>query len=424
MPRFFLHATGGRILAVLAALAAGGAPAPGLAAPVLHKLFVFTGAGNGGPAAGPVTLDRAGNLYGVYADDSASAIYKLTPPAAGQSVWTKTTLGTTGGSPGLTTSVQLFHVGDALYAIIGNSLVKFFPGATPSAPWVQSILYSFGTDARGPGSDGPNPAVYFDTKGDVFGTALAGGKFGNGTIFELTPPQPGQTAWRETVLHSFAAFADGSSPNGALVADASGVLYGTVLNGGGPANAGYVYSFTPPATPGGAWKKAFLWSVPAEYKGFETLGGGVVLDAAGDALGVLSETPNKAGLITGGVFKLFRPAAGETAWKANVYGGEVNANGYFFAPQPSIDLAGNLYTMTLGGGASGSGTILRFTPPTTTRPSWRVVKLLDFDEANGYPFLVGDAANQLTLGKAFTVYFAVPAGVSSYGLGAILSLTP
>ena len=57
------------------------------------------------------------------------------------------------------------------------------------------MLYSFTA-----GSDGGEPlgTLIFDKQG-----ALGGGLYVGGTVFKLTPPAKGLTAWTETVLYSF-----------------------------------------------------------------------------------------------------------------------------------------------------------------------------------------------------------------------------
>ena len=113
-------------------------------------------------------------------------------------------------------------------------------GSAVAAP-VETVLYSF------TGSDGAGPiaGLIADKDGALYGTTLNGGTAGYGTVFKLTPPAKGQTAWTPTVLHSFTN-SDGSSPNAGLIADNSGALYGTTA-GGGTAFSGTVFKLTPPA---------------------------------------------------------------------------------------------------------------------------------------------------------------------------------
>ncbi|HEV2474340.1 MAG TPA: choice-of-anchor tandem repeat GloVer-containing protein, partial [Chthonomonadales bacterium] len=94
--------------------------------------------------------------------------------------------------------------------------------------------------------DGSNPfgaLVYESTTGNFYGTTRAGGQFGKGAVFSMSP------GFVVTTLHSFSG-ADGASPTCALilvVSPASGIstLYGTCLRGGsgpnGPINLGTVF---------------------------------------------------------------------------------------------------------------------------------------------------------------------------------------
>lgn len=68
---------------------------------------------------------------------------------------------------------------------------------------------------------------------------------GTGTVFKLTPTQGG--SWDETVLHNFDAAngSDGDYPEGSLILDHAGNLYGTSNLGGGHYNSGTVFQLTP-----------------------------------------------------------------------------------------------------------------------------------------------------------------------------------
>jgi uncharacterized repeat protein (TIGR03803 family) len=99
---------------------------------------------------------------------------------------------------------------------------------------IQSALYTF-TGA----ADGALPwaGVIRDTKGNLYGTASAGGdglgssctflgnSIGCGVVFKLSP------SGSETVLHTF-QWTDGASPFGGLLFN-QGYLYGTTVGGGG-----------------------------------------------------------------------------------------------------------------------------------------------------------------------------------------------
>jgi uncharacterized repeat protein (TIGR03803 family) len=59
------------------------------------------------------------------------------------------------------------------------------------------------------GSDG----AFADKSGALYATTQAGGGSNAGTVFKLTPPVKGQTAWTETVLYRFKGGSDGFAPS-------------------------------------------------------------------------------------------------------------------------------------------------------------------------------------------------------------------
>ena len=74
----------------------------------------------------------------------------------------------------------------------------------------------------------PNPGLVFDSAGNLYGTSFGGGSYGDGTAFELTHANG---SWTVVDLHDF-SFSDGSDPNGGMIFDANGNLYGTSGMGG------------------------------------------------------------------------------------------------------------------------------------------------------------------------------------------------
>jgi len=84
------------------------------------------------------------------------------------------------------------------------------------------------------GSDGYSPYVGLtrDNAGNLYGVTIWGGGsngcygLGCGTLFKVEP------SGKETVLHSFTGGSDGAEPEGALIPDNSGNLYGTAPGGG------------------------------------------------------------------------------------------------------------------------------------------------------------------------------------------------
>lgn len=89
---------------------------------------------------------------------------------------------------------------------------------------------------------GPEAGLTLDAAGNLYGTTSAGGKGGPGTVFQLIPPVPGQTAWTLKTLVNFNG-TNGTWPMAGLVRDAAGHLYGTTYEGG--YGFGTVFQLTP-----------------------------------------------------------------------------------------------------------------------------------------------------------------------------------
>jgi uncharacterized repeat protein (TIGR03803 family) len=107
----------------------------------------------------------------------------------------------------------------------------------------ESILYNF--TGNGGNGDGwtPNGGLVMDSTGNLYGTTIYGGYGDYGTVFELSTPTLSNPFWSESILHNFADDGiDGFSPSGGMVMDGQGNLYGTTLSGGlasdGPASQG------------------------------------------------------------------------------------------------------------------------------------------------------------------------------------------
>ena len=106
--------------------------------------------------------------------------------------------------------------------------------------WTESILHNFNGDTTDGSS--PDDSLIFDASGNLYGTAGGDGLHGGGVVFELSPAGGG--IWNETLLHSFGLGHDGKYPNSGLVFDASGNLYGSTIEGGAYGN-GTAFEITP-----------------------------------------------------------------------------------------------------------------------------------------------------------------------------------
>jgi uncharacterized repeat protein (TIGR03803 family) len=209
----------------------------------------FTGPPADGYApASNLIFDRSGNIYGTAQYGGAhpgGIVFELSP--VGDGTWTEKILHNfqkhvgDGYQPygGL-----IFDSAGNLYGttIGGGAVFGTVYELSPNGDgtWSEKILHVFGK-----GTDGKNPfaSLVADGAGNLYGTTLFGGVYGGGTIFKLTPA--GNGSWAETVLHSFGNGADGKGPfAGALILDGAGNLYGTT-NGGGKFGGGTVFEITP-----------------------------------------------------------------------------------------------------------------------------------------------------------------------------------
>ena len=193
-----------------------------------------SGADGQHPFAGLVR-DTAGNLYGTTADGGTSGVGTVFKVDASGKETVLYSFRSAADGEYPTAGLVRDAAGD-LYGTTksggasGDGIVfKINPAGK------ETVLHTF----RG-GKDGEYPyaGLIRGTAGNLFGTTYGGGASGWGTVFEIDP------TGKETVLYSFAGAADGASPEGGLVQDASGKLYGTTKYGGA-FGAGTVFELRP-----------------------------------------------------------------------------------------------------------------------------------------------------------------------------------
>lgn len=119
--------------------------------------------------------------------------------------------------------------------------------ATPALAKAKlHTLYAFCAESGCTDGREPSAGLVMDADGNLFGTTLFGGDAGNGVAFVLTP-NAARTKYKYKRLYSFcaqASCADGADPEGALILDANGALYGTTM-AGGAADGGVVFKLAP-----------------------------------------------------------------------------------------------------------------------------------------------------------------------------------
>jgi len=212
------------------------------------------------------------------------------------------------------------------------------------------------------GADGGDPigGVALASNGSLYGTTNGAG-VNEGTVYEMTPPVAAGGAWTYALLYSFGTIGanDGIQPQGSLVVDAKGVVYGMTPNGGS-AGCGVVYDLTPPSSPGGSWTYGVLHSFLGGADGCHPWWAGVILDKNGALYGTTAYGggAGNGGAGWGTVFELAPPAAAGGTWTETVlYSFTGGADGGY--PQASLlRSSGTLYGTTQTGGITACGSLL------------------------------------------------------------------
>ncbi len=207
-----------------------------------QTLYGFSGPDGSAPFNGLV-LDAVGNLYGTTVQGGQNGfgvVFELSPSGGG---WTERVLysfqnGNDGSYPaaGLTFDPSGNLYGATTNGGSGGAGTAF--KLTPSGGgWNFNVIQSF----VGAHNCGPLGNVSLDSAGNVYGTTLCGGSLGLGNVFKLTASGGGYTY---TSLYDFTGGTDGRRPISDVAFDSVGNLYGTASAGGRNAS-GVVWQITP-----------------------------------------------------------------------------------------------------------------------------------------------------------------------------------
>ena len=260
-------------------------------------LYRFTGAADGANPNGPLTFDASGNIYGTAIAGAISGcgglgcgtVYELTKSGNNytQSVlwsFSPSDQGRPGGGVTFDSTGDLFGTaegcaggGGDVFELVksGSGWTENLPGGALGACPLAGVI--FGADGKFYGSTGisagsifnitdsggtwsaddfltlpgggplcgPDGALLRDSAGNLYGTTICTGAHNLGSVFKLTPSGGN---WTYTDLHDFSG-PDGSMPHSNLVMDKNGNLYGTTFNGGSGTSCtngcGVVFEITP-----------------------------------------------------------------------------------------------------------------------------------------------------------------------------------
>jgi hypothetical protein len=417
-------------------------------------LYSFQGGpDNGSVPAGGVLFDKQGNLYGVTSD--GGGVYQLAPPVKQGGAWTETVLyvfqGNSkgdGATPegGLVIDAAGNLYGTTAYGGTGNCVLlgilvgcgtvyELSPPVQKGGPWTETVLYSFPTSKQGyfPWGD-----LVFDGAGNLYGATDFGGGKGTtcdpyyqycGTVFKLSPPKKKSGKWTVKVLHSFAGGEDGANPNGGLVLDSNGNVYGTTYIGGyeggqcGTVGCGTTFELKPPTIKGGAWTEKILHRFQGSQDGVNPAAG-LTFGSNRDLYGTTLTGGSGGG--GGTVFRLTPPSKKSGTWKKAILHGFNGTGSGLDAESPVIfDSNGNLYGTTLDSGGTYYGTVFRLRPPKQEGDAWTFNMLYGFQ---GRPD-GGQPAAGLVFDKSGKLYGTTTqggsgTGCSFHGCGTVFQVSP
>ena len=212
-------------------------------------LYAFTGGKDGAYPSGPLLQDTEGNFYGAaenggdvscpeFPNLGCGTLFKLTKDGKFSVLHTFT-----GGKDGAGPQPGL------IMDNAGNLYGAASVGGNSACLDGCGTLYKFSQDGRftvlytfQDGNDGgyPNGGLVRDSKGNLYGTT-AGGTTNSfdGTVFKLNK------SGTLTELHIFSGGTDGGKPLSGVIRDSAGNLYGTTYTSAGFNGPGVVYEVTP-----------------------------------------------------------------------------------------------------------------------------------------------------------------------------------
>jgi uncharacterized repeat protein (TIGR03803 family) len=329
----------------------------------LYSFAGFTGDGNF--PVGDLIIDGAGNLYGTThwggtansnCPSGCGTVFELSPPAQQGGTWTEQILYKFSGAPDGQYPGGLLLRSGMLYGTTNqggsSNFGVVYAMKQVNGVWSERVLYRFhgSNDVCNPSAQN----LIADQSGNLFGTAGCGG-FGDGAVFELSPPAGLGNPWTESVLYRFQGIPDGAIPEAGLVFDRTGNLYGTT-NGGGSHGLGAVFQLAPPTQQGGTWTESILYSFAGGANDGELPAAPLLLDGSGN---LYSTTTQNEGTVNAGIFFELSPPAqiGDPWTEAILHTFGANRKDGTTPEGGIAHMDRGFIGATLSGGSSGDGTV-------------------------------------------------------------------
>jgi uncharacterized repeat protein (TIGR03803 family) len=386
-------------------------------------LYSFGADPSNGVGGSTLIRDSAGNLYGVSGSggpyqcgiSTCGIVFELSRAAGGG--WTQAILHSFGnGSDGSYPNGLMMDAAGNLYGVtesggLNGAGIAYELSPSPGGGWTEAVLYNF---SRGGLYGNGTYNLVKDAAGNLYGTAIAGGAYGWGSVFELSPGQGG--TWTLTELYSFGNGHDGQAPESGVVMDAAGNLYGTTYQGGtncpSLGGCGIVYELSPGQ--GGNWTETVLhnFNLNDGFHPWATM----IMDASGNLYGTTEQGgTNCAPFGCGTVFEL---SPGDGGWIETVLHSFNNdlVDGYSPLAPLIWDSNGNLYGTTLEGGSQYYGVVFELSP---RGDSWKETILHKFNNLDNGVGIFG----AVVMDRAGNLYGTTGYG-GIYDYGVAFELTP
>jgi uncharacterized repeat protein (TIGR03803 family) len=363
-------------------------------------LHAFKGAPDGANPQGILARDSAGNLYGVtyrggksgvlnvglcWQSGGCGVVFELSPKTGGG--WKETILHNFCPAAGCKDGAN--PVGGLVIDSAGNLFGATYNGGAHSSgvvfemtqvdgKWEEKVIHSFCSETDCHDGQYPDGGLILDGAGNLYGTTVQGGdgagSNGFGAAYELTPNGSG---WEEKVLHRFCTIAfcpDGANPHGRLAFDTAGNLYGTAYGGG--TGSGLAFKLAPTAK--GFWHYTVLYDFCslASCADGQDPDSGVTFDSAGNIFGTTYYGGANAG---GVVYELVSDAGTWTESVAYSFCSDKSSGGTCLdGTNPASELVfegSDIYGVTPAGGSTDNGVAYKLTP---TASDWTETVIHDF----------------------------------------------
>ena len=340
---------------------------------ILHSFNFYT---DGDTPLAPLALDASGNVYGVTGaggPQDLGTVYELSPSG---DEWTLSLIYGSGSRVGLTSDGS-----GSLYGFLGSgayqagAIANLFSAGND---WVYSQLYSFCGQPHCQEGERAAAPLSWDAKGNLYGTTFWGGYpppqcpqgLGCGVAFELVHNQPSDSvssaaSWTYHVMHRFGSFPDdGQSPNGGVVVDGKGNVYGTTTAGGGGCGSpgcGTVFMLSRTAAAPWFWKETILYNFPATPVCSQGCvpAYNLLMDKAGNLYGIAGGGSLACVDSCGLIFKLSPHPNGK--WSYSIVH-EFQKQDGAYPNGLAMDANGNLFGTTEAGGTYNLGVVYEITP--------------------------------------------------------------